>query len=156
MRAVERFVILYAIVPSYVLLAPAAILVVGWPIAIRMTVLQILVSLTAFELLFYSWQQLPFTCSYTPGKRPLSLVLGAYFATLAFLVPLLTIMIRAGAEFSGPFAVYLIIFVAGWIAARRRRLEECGESPLLYEDVPGGMPELGIRELSWRLTGSRE
>jgi hypothetical protein len=154
MSAVERFVILYAIVPIYVLLAPVAVLAVGWPIALRMTVLQILVSLTAFELLFYSWQQLPFTCSYTPGKHPLSLVLGAYFAVLAFLVPLLTLIARAGAEFNALFLAYFPLFVAAWIAARRRRLQGWGDAPLLYEDLPTGMPNLGIRELNWRANGT--
>jgi hypothetical protein len=30
-----------------------------------------MLSVTTFEILFQSWQQLPFTCSYRPGKRPL-------------------------------------------------------------------------------------
>ena len=62
MSAVERFVMVYAILPIYVLLAPAAVMTLGWSVAARMMALQSLVSLTIFELLFYNWQQLPFAC----------------------------------------------------------------------------------------------
>ena len=138
--AVERFVILYAVAPIYVLIFPAAVSILGWPIALRLTVLQVLVSLTMFDLLFDSWQQLPFTCSYSPGKRPLVAVLAKYFVVLAMLVPALAIIVRAGAEFNGLFLIYCPVLAAVWIWARRRRLEGWGESAMLYEDVPGTCP----------------
>jgi hypothetical protein len=47
-----------------------------------MTVFQVLVSLTLFEILFYSWQQLPFTCSFVPGAQPLVGLLAKYMALL--------------------------------------------------------------------------
>ena len=149
MAAVERFVILYAVAPIYVFILPAGASVLGWPIALRLTALQVLVSLTMFELIFDGWQQLPFTCSYSPGRRPLVAVVAKYFVVLAMVVPALAIIIRAGAEFNGLFLIYAPICAAIWIWARRRRLEGWGESVLLYDDVPGGMPNLGIRELTW-------
>ena len=149
MTAVGRFVILYAVAPIYVPVFPVSASILGWPIALRLTVLQVLVSLTMFELLFDSWQQLPFACSYSPGKRPLVTIAAKYFVVLAILVPALAIVVRAGAEFNGLFLIYGPIFAAIWMWARRRRLEGWGESVLLYEDVPGDMPNLGIRELTW-------
>jgi hypothetical protein len=72
-----------------------------------------------------------------------------YFVVLAMVVPALAIIIRAGAEFNGLFLIYAPICAAIWIWARRRRLEGWGESVLLYDEVPGDMPNLGIRELTW-------
>jgi hypothetical protein len=149
MAAVERFVMLYAVAPIYLAIFPVAVSTLGWPIALRLTTLQVLVSLTMFELLFDSWQQLPFTCSYTPGKRSLVAVVAGYFAVLGMVVPVLALVVRAGAEFNFLFAIYGPLFAGVWIWARRRRRQGWGESVILYEDLPGGMPKLGIDELTW-------
>ena len=114
-----------------------------------MTVQQVLVSLTMFDLLFYDWQQLPFTCSYTPGKRSMGMVLAGYFAILAVVVPVVTLIVRAGSEFTGTFLITGPVLAAVWMWARLRRLEGWGEAKLLYEDLPSSMPDLGIRELTW-------
>jgi hypothetical protein len=66
MSAVERFVMAYAIAPIYLILFPVTIYVMGFSVALRMTSMQLLVSLSIFEALFHSWQKLPFTCSYEP------------------------------------------------------------------------------------------
>ncbi|PYT27741.1 MAG: hypothetical protein DMG57_17260 [Acidobacteria bacterium] len=152
MSTVERVVMLYAIVPTYVLLFPLAVHVLGWPLAVRMTLLEVLVSLTIFDVLFYSWQQLPFTCSYAPGKRPLIAILAGYIASLGVLVPLLSLMIRAGSEFTGLFPFYLAFFGGIWVWTRKRRRDGWGEAGMLYEDLPSGVPDLGIKEMSWRQT----
>lgn len=149
MSAVERFVMLYGVAPIYVLLFPLAVYMLGWPVACRMTVQQVLVSLTIFDVLFNDWQQLPFTCSYTPGKRPLSMLVATWFFVLAMLVPLMALMIRALSEFMSVFLIYFPAFAAIWIWAHRRRRQGWGESKILYEDIPGDMPNLGIRELTW-------
>ncbi|HEY2016276.1 MAG TPA: hypothetical protein VGH38_22385 [Bryobacteraceae bacterium] len=150
MSAMERFVLLYAIAPIYVLMFPMALSVLGWPLALRMTVQEVLVSLIIFDLLFNGWQQLPFTCSYAPGNRPLVMVVAGYFAILSMLMPLVTLIVRAGAEFNGLFLVYCPLFLAAWIWARRRRLEGWGESKLMYDDIPEGLPDLGIRDMTWK------
>src|ERR1019366_2012984 len=51
------------------------------------TLLQLLVSLSMFEVLFHSWQKLPFTCSYIPGQRPLVGLVGGYIGMLCAVVP---------------------------------------------------------------------
>jgi len=149
MKAVERLVILYAIAPVYLAVTPLAIYLLGLPLALRMTTLQLLTSLTFFEFLFYSWQQFPFTCAYIPGKRPLVAIIGMYFALLALVVPILSVIIRAGSDFGGLFVIYGPIFAGVWFWARLRRLEGWGESVLVYEDPGDSMPQLGIRELAW-------
>src|SRR5204863_5040983 len=89
MSAVERFVIACVIVPIHLAGLAVAVAPLGWAVALRMTTLQLLAALVIFEMLFYSWQQLPFTCSYTPGRSSLIASLGTWLAVLCILVPLL-------------------------------------------------------------------
>ena len=156
MSAVERFTVAYAIAPVYLLLFPVAVRVLGWPMTLRMTALQVLVSLSIFEMLFHSWQSLPFTCSYLPGKRPLVEIVAAYLVALCAGVPLASVLIasaaNAGGRLPGLYLGYLAFFAAVWWIARRRRREGWGEAPLLYEDLPQVVFDLGIREMSWART----
>ena len=149
MSAVERFVIAYAVAPIYLALFPVAGYVLGWPLAVRMTVLQLLVSLSIFEVLFYSWQKLPFTCSYIPGERPLVGIVAKYMAMLCAVVPILSVMIAVASQVSFLFPVYLAIFGGLWIWLRRRRREGWGEAKLIYEDSSGVATDLGIKELTY-------
>ncbi len=87
MAAVERFVIAVAVAPIFVLIAPVSIESLGWAVGGRTLTLQLLLTMGMFELLFYSWQQLPFACSYTPGKRSLMSVLSGYLAVLMLRFP---------------------------------------------------------------------
>jgi hypothetical protein len=148
MSALERFMIGCVIVPIHALTLPIAASVLTWPVAARMTSLELLVSLTAFEALFYSWQQLPFTCSYAPGKRTLVEVLGIWLVVLGAVVPFLATITAAISQFTGLFLVCAVVFGAGWLWVRRERLEGWGEARLIYEDLAESVPNLGIGELS--------
>ena len=148
MSAVERFIIAYAVAPIYLVLFPVAGCVLGWPLAIRMTVLQLLVSLSIFEVLFYSWQKLPFTCSFIPGERPLVGIVAKYMAMLCAVVPILTVAIAVGSQVLFLFPIYLAMFGGLWIWLRQRRREGWGDAKLTYEDVPAVVTDLGIREVT--------
>jgi hypothetical protein len=114
-----------------------------------MTALQVLVSLAVFEFLFYNWQQLPFTCSYMPGKTSVILQLGAWLGVLSFLVPLVARIVAALAQLPEVFAVYFSLFVAAWVWARPRRRDGWGDAQLIYEDTHRVPLDLGIREMSY-------
>jgi hypothetical protein len=147
MRAVERFTYFFVLLPVYALIAPLGIGVMGWAIGLRMTALQLMVSFATFDILFYSWQKLPFTCSYTPGRRPPVIVLAGWIAVLGALVPVLSIIIAAASQIPEIFAIYgaFLLAVALWL--RHRRRAGWGEASLLYEDPPDDLADLGIREL---------
>jgi hypothetical protein len=149
MSAVERFVMAYAVAPIYLILFPVSGYVLGWPIAIRMTILQLLISLSIFEVLFHSWQKLPFTCSYIPGRRPLVGMVGGYIAVLCAVVPILSVMIATSSQVWFLFPFYLLDFGGIWIWLRRMRREGWGEAKLYYEDLPAVVTDLGIKELTY-------
>ena len=148
MSAVERFVMAWAVVPIYLVLVPVAAYVLGWAVACRLAILQLLITLCLFELLFNSWQKLPFTCSYIPGKRPLVAVVGGYIAVLCGIMPILSGMIAASSVFAPLFPFYLVDFAAIWLWLRRQRREGWGEAKLIYEDVPAVVTDLGIKDIS--------
>jgi putative ABC transport system permease protein len=149
MAAVERFVYAFIILPVFLISAPCALLVLSWATVLRMTAMQWLVAAAAFEFLFYSWQQLPFTCSYVPGKRPLVSQLATWIGVLCALLPIVAITIAAASRFNALFAIYCANFAAYWLWARRRRREGWGEARLIYEDAADAMPDLGIRNIRW-------
>jgi hypothetical protein len=149
MSAVERFVMAYAIAPIYLILFPVTIYVMGFSVALRMTGMQLLVSLSIFEALFHSWQKLPFTCSYEPGKRPLVGIVGGYIAVLCGLVPIISLVIATASQVWFVYPFYLLNFAGLYIWLRRRRRDGWGEAKLLYEDLPAIVTDLGIKELTY-------
>jgi predicted permease len=156
MTAVERFVVFCVIAPIHVLTLPLAIAVLGWPVAVRMTILQALVSLTAFEFLFYDWQQIPFVCSYVPGKRPLMSMLARWMAVFCALVPILASIIATVSQMIELFLIFFVVFSAVWLWARSQRREGWGEGKLIYEDPHGAMPDLGISDVTYRFSAQDE
>jgi hypothetical protein len=149
MRAVERFVVAYAVVPVYVLLVPVALRIMPWPEAARMTALQVVASLTMFEAAFYSWQQLPFTCSYVPGKKSLIMIVTGYTALLGVIVPIVAVMCAMGAQYGGLFGFFGLLFGVAWWKARSLRQEGWGDARMMWEDT-SALTELGIHEMSYR------
>jgi hypothetical protein len=154
MKAVDRFLLIYALGPLYAFIVPVAVYSLGWAIALRMIALQFVTSLTVFEAAFYSWQQLPFACSYRPGQRSTVNVILNYLAVLGILVPMISVIIAAASRFWPLFAMYGAGFLAGWLKLRRMRHEGCEEAPLLYEDSAAIVPDLGIREINSRRPSS--
>jgi hypothetical protein len=154
MKAVDRFLLIYALGPLYVFIVPLAIYSLGWTIATRMVALQLVTSLIVFEATFYSWQQLPFACSYRPGQRSTVNIILSYLAVLGILAPMISVIIATASRFLPLFAMCGAGFLAGWLKLRRMRREGCEEVPLFYEDVAAIVPDLGIREISSRTPSS--
>ena len=150
MRAVERFAAAYAIAPIYLLLLPVALYTMPWQEAARLMSLQMAASFTMFEVLFYSWQQLPFACSYVPGKRSPVMIVTAYIAVLGVVVPLVAVMTAVGSAYGGLFIFFGPMFAAAWWKARSLRREGWGEAKLMWEDTSAGAVDLGIHEMSYR------
>ena len=117
----------------------------GWATGLRMMTLQALSSLAIFEMLFYSWQQLPFACSYAPGKRPLASIVGRYLVAIYFLAPALSILIATVSQMTALFAFFAAAFSALWLWVRRERSQGWGEAKLIYDDDPEALRDLGLK-----------
>ncbi len=145
MTAVERFVPVCAILPVYLLCLPLGVTVLGWQMALQISVLQLLVTFAVFEVMFQSWQKLPFTCGYVPGKRPLLSVLIGYLVVLGVCVPLVSLIVAGASRSRTAFLIFLVIFGAVWVRARKLRRDGWGEAVLVYEDPVEIVPDLGLR-----------
>jgi hypothetical protein len=145
MSAVERVIVVYAILPIYLTTAPAAVAVLGWGVAARLLTLQGLASMAMFEALFFSWQQLPFACSYAPGQRPVMTILGKYLAAIFIAAPPLAVLIASLSQIPTTFALLASAFAVAWLRMRHLRREGWGEANLIYEDSPDAMADLGLK-----------
>jgi hypothetical protein len=145
MSAVERVIVAYAILPIYLMTAPAAVAVLGWSVAARLLILQALASMAIFEALFYSWQQLPFACSYAPGQRPVMTILGKYLGAIFIVAPPLAVLIASFSQLPATFAFLASLFAIAWLYMRHLRRQGWGESKLIYEDSPEAMADLGLK-----------
>lgn len=144
-RAVERFMIWGVLFPPYLVLFPLGVASLGWGLAARMAVLQIIVSLAIFDIHFYDWQQLPFTCSYIPGKKSLIGQVAGWIYVFAVLVPAMSIVIATVSQMTEIWAGFGVFILGIGIWLRVRRRDGWGEAKLQYEDLSDGVPDLGIR-----------
>jgi hypothetical protein len=145
MKAVERFSPACTIAPVYLFSLPLGVAVLGWQMAARVWILQLLVTAAAFELLFQGWRKLPFTCGYVPGKRPLLSVLIAYAVVLGVCVPLLSLIIVGASGNTSAFLIFVAIFAAAWVRTRTLRRDCWGDTRLIYDDPVEIVPDLGMR-----------
>ena len=150
MSAVERFVTCFVVVPIAAAALPVCARLLGWPWALRVFAFQLLIGLMVFEFLFGSWQQLPFTCTYVPGRKPLAGLIASWIAVLGLVVPLLARLVGGLTGMWEVFAVYFPLAIAGYVWLRKRRRFGWGQAPLLYEDRGDAVADLGIREMSYR------
>jgi len=117
-----------------------------------MAALQIIVTMGAFDIHFYDWQQLPFACTYIPGRKSMIGLAGGWIAIFTAVVPVTTILIATASPLTEIWAVFgaFILGIAIWLRIRRR--EGWCEGQLQYEDLSDGIPDLGIRDMrhvSW-------
>src|SRR5581483_5689974 len=132
LRAVQRFVIWCGIAPVYFLLYPLAAAVMGSGTALAASAAGFGLVLLVFELLFLSWNKVPFTCSYLPGKRPVVFQTVPTAVALTLLAPC-TAMVWFGSHGIGiPIVLVSEIIAIVWL--HRYRWQLWLERPLSYVD----------------------
>jgi hypothetical protein len=156
LSAVEHFLRFFVLFPVHFLAFLVAIPLLGWHVGTCMIVLQLLVSCCAFELLFNGWQQLPFACSYLPGKSQLATVVAWWVFVLAFLVPMLAKIISLISRMTVGYIAGVVILLALFEWLHRLRREGWGETGLVYEDRDDVVPDLGIGDAAYAVMRYRE
>ncbi|HYW42766.1 MAG TPA: hypothetical protein VE959_07915 [Bryobacteraceae bacterium] len=134
MRAVDRLVLVSGAVVMLAIPFPVEFQLLGWR-AVAESLLFVLFGLLCYEWAFSSWEKLPFTCSYLPGKTP-GWKLAAEFLGLLTLLPVVSTIMLACLYNRAGFLVVLAVLLAAWVRFRALRRETWGRVSLKYEDLP--------------------
>ncbi len=86
-RAIRRHVVFGGLIPALVFLLPLELALWDWPVGFLHCAFQLLTGALLVEAMFWTFDKIPFTCSYFPGNMNLSLLAGLYlygFTTYSF------------------------------------------------------------------------
>jgi hypothetical protein len=133
LSSMDRFVIFWGALLLLVAPAPAEIWLLGMQGAADILLFAAM-GLLAYETTFASWDRLPFTCSYLPGKIPVWMIL-AFFGLLGVLTLAHTLLVTV---LSHPllFVFSLSAVTAVWLRKRAVRRDSWAYLRLCYEDTP--------------------
>ena len=134
MRAVDRLVLISGAVALLAIPFPFEFKMLGWR-AVAESALFVPFALLGYEWAFRSWDKLPFTCSYLPGKTP-AWMLAAEFLGLLGLLPVVCAILLAALYSRAGYLVLLAVLLAAWVRIRALRRETWGEVSLRYEELP--------------------
>jgi hypothetical protein len=148
-RATRKWVLAYAVVPLFLLLAAIGLTRAPWTAVAFQFAFGLTASAVLMEAMFLGFRKVPFTCSHFPGKVNLVFLGVLYFFGFTFYS---SYMASLEEWLSGTplAAAFFFVAVAGGLAALGRAREGLlsGETALNYED--DGNPvvrTLGLTEL---------
>lgn len=135
LAGVERFVVYCAVVPIALLTLPAEMLVLGIGTGLLASLTCLLLSLILMETLLFSFEKVPFTSSYLPGRRPLieTVLRGAVVSVLW--VGGLSSLVRWSLNGLASSVGLIVLLFAGWWKARDARLRWQRVDRLEFEEV---------------------
>jgi len=136
LAATRKWIVLCAILPLFLLLAPLEFACFAWPVALLHTTYGIAVSLLLMEVLFLGFRKVPFTCAHFPGKVNLVFLSVMYifgFTTYSGMVTRAEIWMQ-----TRPIATALFFGVAMaiWTALTWQGRRILGAKPSLDYDDP--------------------
>jgi hypothetical protein len=136
-RGVRKWVIVMALAPLTMALAPFEIWMRGWRLATIHLTFALVLALVLLHLLLVWFRKIPFTCSYFPGKTSMAVVTLIYIAGFGVYVfwmgRLETRLIDAPASLAIYYALS-ILALAGLERLEQRELSI--DDVLIYEDQP--------------------
>jgi hypothetical protein len=131
---VELVVIGHAVVAPMVTLLPFQLAVLGVRDTLLCVPITFVMGLLLVEIILTKWHRIAFTCSYLPGKRPVThevLILITAFVVFTWTGMGLS---RWTIARGYPPRILLVVLVAISIAFRWVRLQRAGNTPLEFED----------------------
>jgi hypothetical protein len=133
LRAVDRFVFFWSVI-LWAMPLPLEIRWLGWR-GISEAALSLMMGLPLYDCLFLSWNKLPFTCSYLPGKTPGWILALQGFAVIA-LVPVLQTALLATLYSALGSALTLCALSIVWLRVHALRQEGWSGLRLKFDEVP--------------------
>jgi hypothetical protein len=133
LNAVDRFVLALA-AGSVLVPFPIEFKLLGWR-AINESILIAAFGLLCFEMVFYSWEKLPFTCSHLPGKVPMWIRALQLFAILG-LLPAVNAILLACLSNRLLFAAVLLVLIGVWAPMHVLRKQTQDDLRLRYDELP--------------------
>jgi hypothetical protein len=134
LRAIDRFVLFFGGAAMLVLPFPLEAWLLGWR-ALSESALFAVFGMACYQVIFASWEKLPFTCSYLPGKKPMWIVALRLFALLAALPAVNGILLACLYNWFMFASVFLAVLAVGVHFYRSRR-QAWGELRLRYDESP--------------------
>jgi hypothetical protein len=151
LAGVRKAMLVFGVLPLFVLLAPVYAFLWGWPMALFHTFFDIVLSLLLIELLLIKFYKIPFTCSYLPGSGNITGLWFVYwlgFATYAYSMASLEAWILQNALRIVAFYVGGCVTVGVVFYYRNRHLADGFD--YIFDDVP----EPVVRTLNLSTPGS--
>jgi hypothetical protein len=134
LSAVDRFVLFWGMALMLILPLPLEVRLLGWH-GMAEAALFLVLGLTTYEWVFYSWEKLPFTCSHLPGKTPMWIVVMQFFGLIT-LVPVVHSLLLATLYNGVAFVIVLAVLLAAWEQIHGMRRQGQAELRLKYDEVP--------------------
>lgn len=122
LAGVERFLFYCAVLPIVVLALPAEVRALGVAPGLWATLALLLVSLILMETVLFSFEKIPFTCSYLPGRRMLIETVLRSAVVVVLWIGGLSVLMRWCLQDWRRSGALIFVLLAGWVTARRARL----------------------------------
>jgi hypothetical protein len=134
LRAVDRFVLYPGALAMLILPFPLEVHLLRWH-AVAESVLFAVFGMVCYEMVFASWEKLPFTCSHLPGKTP-AWILSLYLLGVLIALPTVNWLLLECLYHPVLFAATLIALLAAWARLHAVRRESWEYLRLSYEEAP--------------------
>lgn len=134
-RATRKWVLLYAILPLFLLLAALEMARAPWGAAVFHGAFGVALSMVLMEALFLDFRKVPFTCSHFPGKVNLVFLSVLYIFGFTFYSSYMASLERWLEAMPLAAAAFFLAIAGGlWALGRARRQLLTGEVGLEYQD----------------------
>jgi hypothetical protein len=136
LRGVEAFLYGSALAPLALLSVVVEVPLLGPRAGLAAGILSSLASLPLVELVLFSFQRIPFTSSYLPGRRPLVDVVMAYTLAAVVYVSVLASLIAVCTETAASTLLMATMLLLVWYGLHRARRTSYEIHRLEFEELP--------------------
>jgi len=135
LAGVERFMFYCGVMPVAIATLPVEIRLLGPRAGVIASVLCLLISLTLMELLLLTFEKVPFTSSYLPGRKPLVETALRYSAIGTLYIGVLGSLVQGALLVPALSAMLAVVLSSAWWMARRVRLKIQRVERLEFEET---------------------